>query len=305
MSVEQVGPGGVSNSYGVRVTNVKQEYDNEKAYKEVFIPEGTAPLTATVSSSGGLGSVPLKPGSAGLSLSYFATGIPFVVPPGDGGATGLTFTAGGGGSFTTTSILASVGSLLGACYLYLPANAGGSGNVEGWYYAEFSTSLAGVVYSNRYTGGRPEIPTVKIPFAGNPSGRITQTADEITLYSATIPGGAMGKNGFMEFLMPFVSTTTNTKYARINFGGVKIWELVATTNPVVDTYVAINNQGRFDAQRCTRSGSSVTAIANSIVGMAYRIDTSITQPLSVSVQLTSNTDGAAVSSFLSRVTYFE
>ena len=52
MSVEQVGPGGVSNSYGVRGTSAKQEYDNDKEYKEVFVPKDTIPLTATVSSSG-------------------------------------------------------------------------------------------------------------------------------------------------------------------------------------------------------------------------------------------------------------
>lgn len=69
MSVEQVGPGGVSNSYGVRVTNVKQEYDNEKAYKEVFIPEGTVPLTATVSSSGGVAIL----GPDGKPVSRMAT----------------------------------------------------------------------------------------------------------------------------------------------------------------------------------------------------------------------------------------
>ena len=55
MSVEQVGPGGVSNSYGVRGTSAKQEYDNDKEYKEVFVPKDTIPLTATVSPSGGVG----------------------------------------------------------------------------------------------------------------------------------------------------------------------------------------------------------------------------------------------------------
>lgn len=52
MSVEQVGPGGVSNSYGVRVTNVKQEYSNDTSYKDVFIPEGTKPLVVTTSPDG-------------------------------------------------------------------------------------------------------------------------------------------------------------------------------------------------------------------------------------------------------------
>ena len=75
MSVEQVGPGGVSNSYGVRGTSAKQEYDNDKEYKEVFVPKDTIPLTATVSSSGG---VEVQDGSdtRGFVTAEIAAGVP-------------------------------------------------------------------------------------------------------------------------------------------------------------------------------------------------------------------------------------
>ena len=78
MSVEQVGPGGVSNSYGVRGTSAKQEYDNDKEYKEVFVPKDTIPLTATVSSSGGVGS-----GSAPIAVLTQQTGEEELATPFD------------------------------------------------------------------------------------------------------------------------------------------------------------------------------------------------------------------------------
>lgn len=52
MSIEQVGPGGVSNSYGARTTSPKEVYDNTKQYEDVSIPKGTIPLTATISDGG-------------------------------------------------------------------------------------------------------------------------------------------------------------------------------------------------------------------------------------------------------------
>lgn len=52
MSVEQVGPGGVSNSYGVRTTTSKVVYKNDNSYQDVFIPTGSVPVTATSSGSG-------------------------------------------------------------------------------------------------------------------------------------------------------------------------------------------------------------------------------------------------------------
>ena len=74
MSVEQVGPGGVSNSYGVRGTSAKQEYDNDKEYKEVFVPKDTIPVTATVSSSGELvidAAISQLPGEIPLDVPHY------------------------------------------------------------------------------------------------------------------------------------------------------------------------------------------------------------------------------------------
>lgn len=52
MTVEHVGPGGVSNSYGVRTTTSKVVYENDNTYQDVFIPTGSIPVTATPSDQG-------------------------------------------------------------------------------------------------------------------------------------------------------------------------------------------------------------------------------------------------------------
>lgn len=52
MTVEHVGPGGVSNSYGVRTTTSKVVYENDNTYQDVFIPTGSVPVTATPSAQG-------------------------------------------------------------------------------------------------------------------------------------------------------------------------------------------------------------------------------------------------------------
>ena len=52
MTVEHVGPGGVSNSYGVRTTTSKVVYENDNTYQDVFIPTGSVPVTATPSATG-------------------------------------------------------------------------------------------------------------------------------------------------------------------------------------------------------------------------------------------------------------
>ncbi len=74
MSVEQVGPGGVSNSYGVRGTSAKQEYDNDKEYKEVFVLKDTIPLTATVSSDSGVGNLP-DPATVSPGQHFFLASV--------------------------------------------------------------------------------------------------------------------------------------------------------------------------------------------------------------------------------------
>ena len=62
-----------------------------------------------------------------MLFSVASVGVPFVVPAGDGGTNGLTFTGGGGGAFTlSAAIQANLATLIDGCYLYLPANAAGA-----------------------------------------------------------------------------------------------------------------------------------------------------------------------------------
>ena len=122
----------------------------------------------------------------GIPRTTFQTAVPFVLPPGDGGTNGLTFTGGGGGAFTLSAApMAGLFSGLSGSgsYVYLPANAGGSGNAAGWYYCVFSSDTEGTIYGDQYTGGQPQIVGSPGAFGGAPSGRITSPTSEVTAIS--------------------------------------------------------------------------------------------------------------------------
>jgi hypothetical protein len=183
---------GLKNRYDGKEFRVIEREDGTIAVlagDTVIVDSGVVPVTATTS-SGGLGF-----SAQGVPVTGFACGIPFVLPPGDGGANGLSFTGGGGGAFTmTAAILAGGWNLLTDCYVYLPANVGGSGNTAGWYYAQFSSDTVGTIYADQYVSGQPTIPAAPAVFPGNPSGRITTTTSEITANTGlTLPAGALGK----------------------------------------------------------------------------------------------------------------
>ena len=137
----------------------------------------------------------------GIPRTTFQTAFPFVLPPGDGGTNGLTFTGGGGGAFTL-SAAPQAGLFSGlsgsGSYVYLPANAGGSGNAAGWYYCVFSSDTAGTIYGDKYTGGQPQIVGSPGEFGGAPSGRITTPTSEITAISG-INLTPIGINGEVEW----------------------------------------------------------------------------------------------------------
>ena len=159
----------------------------------------------------------------GIPRTTFQTAFPFVLPPGDGGTNGLTFTGGGGGAFTLSAApLAGLFSGLSGSgsYVYLPANAGGSGNAAGWYYCVFSSDTAGTIYGDQYTGGQPQIVGSPGEFGGAPSGRITTPTSEIVALSGInlLPVGYahIHRYSLGEFLDIFGIGTASTHYSVIS-----------------------------------------------------------------------------------------
>lgn len=105
MTVEHVGPGGVSNSYGVRTTNSKVVYENDNSYQDVFIPTGTVPVVATPSGSGlGIQGGALRLGLANNAWQVIAArqaaGVPTIITAFSDSTGG---NSGTGGDFTGTT----------------------------------------------------------------------------------------------------------------------------------------------------------------------------------------------------------
>ena len=222
------------------------------------------------------------------------SGIPFVLPGGDGASNGLSFT-GTRGVFTLSSaILAGVYAMLGGCYLYLPAGAGGLAS-SGWRWATFSDDTNGEVFQETYTVGSG-VPTVVSSPTQQPAltaGRITQSVSEITAVSFTQSGGLMGSNGLMRDLWKFVCTNSaGQKTLRIKIGGVaSTIEQWTTTNLCTDGESVRQNAGVQNKQIGNRpyawlGYSGITTF----LGDSSSVDTSSDQTVTMTLQLASNVD---------------
>lgn len=247
---------------------------------------GANPLMVTTSAQG----VAYAPG---VAITGFSCGVPFLIPPGDGGANGLSFTGGGGGAFTlSAAILTGAWNLLTDCYVYLTANAGGSGCGEGWYFAQFASDTAGTIYADQYISGQPTIPAAPAVFPDSPTGRITTTISEITaIRGLTLPAGALGKNGVLEFWPRSMATNSaGAKQYRLKIGTSEAVLEQATSLPDTERVLTVRNRGRLDRQSASRSGQGVGTAIAALAGDYLSIDTSIDQAITVTLKLAATTD---------------
>lgn len=235
------------------------------------------------------------------------SGIPFVLPGGDGASNGLSFT-GTRGVFTLSSaILAGVYAMLGGCYLYLPAGAGGLAS-SGWRWATFSDDTNGEVFQETYTVGSG-VPTWLSSPTQQPSltaGRITQTTSEITVASFTQTGGMLGPNGIIRgVLAQRGNSSANAKVFRCRLGGITLNSNSAISiNNDLDFEFIRQNTGIQTKQIGNRSatgwlGSSFTSYSSD----NSSVDTSVDQTVTFTMQLTLNRDFAILIPRQYSVTY--
>ena len=235
-------------------------------------------------------------GVFGLSRIILQSAVPFVIPAGDGGANGLSFTGGGGGAFTfSVAPLVGLGQNLAGipCFFYLPANSGGSGNVAGWYYGVFSNDTTGVIYGDRYTSGNPSasIPASPSAFPGSPSGRITQTTGAVTGWSGvTLPAGTIGKDSEIEWKL-FCSgdSSAASKNYYLSVGGVQTVREQTATQPITERILTLRSSGAQDRFYGSRSGRGVGGSENNGTVPQYSIDTTAALPIAEVFQLGANT----------------
>ncbi len=220
--------------------------------------------------------------------------IPFLIMPGDGSANGCQFTGTNGAFTLSAAILAQTWTTIAACYSYFSSGFGGSSLPAGWYWTEFSSDTAGIVYAETYTGGTPRRPTTKTSITPNLSGWVTATTNEVVgPQGFLLPGAALGKNGNIQVLVGQVGSTVGTKTYRAKLDATNIVSTATTGSPVGETIHTItcmdSNTKKLLGRASAASNAGVAFFVTTyLTGNQVDIDTSIDQYLSFALQQSTN-----------------
>ncbi len=227
----------------------------------------------------------------GVARQIGAFGTPFVLPAGDGSAVGLQFTNTLGVFTLSGAILTNAWNLLKGCWVYCPANFGGSAYPAGWYWAVFSSDTAGVMYTNRYVSGNPIRPD-PTPFPANLSGYITSPTTEIIGPNWPYIGRSLGKNGSLKALARGMGNITGNKTYRLLMDTTGIASIgPVTTNPNWEMEISVRNQGSESLQACSRQTATTgigAAGASVVAGEATAMDTTVDRTLSFAMTISSH-----------------
>lgn len=227
----------------------------------------------------------------------YQSGISWWLPPGDGGANGLSFT-GTRGVFTLSAAAPmqyAVGYLR-KCYCYLPAGAGGLA-AGGWYWCQMSDDTNGEIFAETYVSGNSAFVSSPTALPNLIAGRITQTLNTVTGPSFTLPGGAMGPNGILRASIGCrANNSATTKALRVLLGSqVFLLHQATTTSNVADISSFTQNQGTESMQSAVSQwvgrehGMGVPTLSSTdVTGTA--VDTTVDQTVSMALDLAVNTD---------------
>ena len=267
--------------------------------------KGTPQFLVETDANGGLGFESRDGRKVGLLSTdgtLFQSGIPFWLPPGDGGSNGLTFT-GTRGVFTLSAAapLQYAVAFTRNCYCYLPAGSGGLAT-GGWYWCQMSDDTNGEIFQETYSGTeQPKFISTPTAQPDLTAGRITQTLSQVTASTGVVPGGALGPNGILRaWLAARLSNSATNKSARLKFGSDTFAYTSATTssNHVGDIESFLQNQGTpYKHTSVTRSlgRAHVTTTTMSSLDSTDTIqDTTVDVPWSLILFLGATTDSAVV-----------
>jgi hypothetical protein len=249
-------------------------------------------------------------GSSGPQVIVAST-IPFLIMPGDGSANGCQFTGTGGAFTLTAAIIANIGASLAGCYAYFSANFGGSSLPAGWYWTEFSSDTAGIVYANTYTSGKVSRPVTKTPITPNLSGWVTGTTSEVTGPTGFIlPGGALGKNGFLSVYVKLCGSIVGSRNYRARIVGTQFFlggtasspmcELLGITS-CIDSHTE-KVSGKSGGGAITGIGVATTTYSTA---QYVSVNTSIDTDIAISLQGSVNTSAPILLGCLLTSTYGE
>lgn len=203
------------------------------------------------------------------------------------------------GSIGNNGALSGITALVYAypnCYMRFPANAISAGSPAGFYYVEMLSTTTGTIYNNVHDGlSLPIIPAAPTPFVTTGPGAYTQSVLEFTVFSCTIPGGILGKNGYLDVFCDKTHTNSvNNKVLRALLGGVEVQNIVHTTTAGQSTRNITQNRGRLDQQRISVSNGASEATVNTGNTLFKNIDTSVNCTYQIKLQLVSASDNVCV-----------
>lgn len=262
---------------------------------------------------GGIRNVPMREGATRLTTDrvLFQSGIPFWIPPGDGGSNGLSLAADGTFTLSAEAPMSSAfNAFVSGGYVYLPAGAGGL-TTGGWFWCKMTDGTNGRVYAETYSGvGQPAFVSSPTNLSGLTPGRITQITTEISGPSFTMPGGSMGPNGVIRAWLKWIATNSaGTKTPRIYLGSQTILRVPLTTSNInILVSVTRCNVGVENRQIGVKTNSNSGSWDGGTGGTSWSgdvttIDTSVDQTISVTGQLTANTDSLILVPFFFEVQY--
>ena len=222
-----------------------------------------------------------------MSRTIAQCNIPFLIMPGDGAANGCQFTGTNGAFTLSAAIIANIGTSLAWCYAYFSANFGGSSLPAGWYWTEFSSDTAGIVYAENYTSGKAIRPATETAITTNLSGWVTATTIEVVGPSGfVLPGGALGKNGYVEFFLGCAGSAAGTKTFIAKAGGVSAVINSLTSSPTSNT---LGSMACMDSMTAKMAGRTIASSSSSFATTTtFSLDTSVDQEISFSLQQSTN-----------------
>jgi hypothetical protein len=231
-------------------------------------------------------------------IDALQAGIPFVLANGTGTSNAITVTnTAGAAVLSTISAMPNTYSVAntGGAYIYLPANAVGTGQAAGFYYFIATSTTGGTVYNNMYAGGQPTIPASPAAFGTVTTGTFLQTVGSaITALSLPLQANLLGANGFIEINGLFVDmNSAQAKTAMIYLGSGQILSASQTTAQSACICRKITNQTTKTQITATTSAWS-DANGFSSTGQRLAIDTTAAQNLTLQLQLAAAATNADV-----------
>ncbi len=237
--------------------------------------------------------------------------IPFLIMPGDGAANGLQFTGTNGAFTLSATINANIGPSLAGCYAYFSANFGGSSLPAGWYWTEFSSDTAGIVYAETYTSGKVSRPATKTAITPNLSGWVTGTTSEVVGPTGfVLPGTALGKNGSLSVYLRQAGSISGNKTFRSWIGSTTATVTGSTTGPTAETLQYVSCIDSFTSKFVGRVAANGTGGVASVSGgygaaQIISVDTSVDNTVSVSLQGSTNLAAPVLTTAILTATYGE